>query len=189
MDVRNHYHRFALALAPHAAAVANYCDHSEHNEVVYTSWVTNAAEALRELSVSCARERDLDVIELYATRLGAIEERNVLCRVSSFDGVASAQSAITWRDLQLVQVEHDRAYHPDVVGTPKVEQLRHYALHLAKIVGAFATPDDEDDLLARRLPDSLLFGIKLSTVMGQKLADEELPRIRTSIPSTSSFIR
>ncbi len=71
-----------------------------------------------------------------------------------------------------MQIDHDRHYHPDVVGMAKVQQLRHYALHLAKAVGAFAEPRGEQELLHRRLPDILLFAIKLPTVMGVRLPDE-----------------
>src|SRR5207244_1518377 len=107
----------------------------------------------------------LDLFELYAERLGAIEARNVVARLGAYDGHAAALAATTWRQLQVVQIEHDRYYHADVAGLAKAEQLRHYALHLVKIVGAFACPADPDDVVSRRLADTLLFAIKLHTVM------------------------
>lgn len=173
---KGQFQRFALAAAPKAAAVANYCDHVEHNEHAETSWVTDAAADLSTLAFEVAHAADIDLLELYAERLGAIEARNVLARPGGFDGHAAALSAKSWRDLQLVQVEHDRSYHADVLGLAKAEQLRHYALHLAKIVGAFAEAADHDELINRRLPDVLLFAIKLQTVMGMRLSDEALPR-------------
>jgi hypothetical protein len=171
-DIRS----FALATAPLAAAVANYCDHVEHNESAETTWVIDAGEQLGQLALRFAQASDLDVVDLYAERLGAIEARNVLAKPGSFDGRKAALAAATWRDLQLVQAEHDRLYHPDVNGLAKVEQLRHYAFHLAKLVGAFAEARDEDALINRRLPDALLFAIKLRTVMGTHLPDDSLPR-------------
>ena len=60
-------------------------------------------------------------------------------------------------------------------GWPRIEQLRHYALHLSKVVGAFAEPREREELLRRRLPDVLLFGVKLWTVMGSRLPDEVFP--------------
>jgi hypothetical protein len=168
---------FALAVAPRAAAVANYCDHVEHNEVADRDWVLGAAEDLALLAFELADAVGLELMELYAERLGAIEARNVLARPAGFDGHAAALEAETWRDLQIVQVEHDRFYHPDVVGLTKAEQLRHYALHLAKIVGAFAEASDADELIARRLPDTLLFAIKLHTVMGNRLSEDRLPPV------------
>lgn len=167
---------FALHLAPLTAAVANFCDHAEHNEVADRSWVLDSAVALRQLIADvCARE-GLDLVDLYAERLGAIEARNVLAAPGAFDGHRAALEARTWRELQLVQADHDRWYHPDVIGLAKNEQLRHYALHLAKVVGAFAAPTDIDDLIQRRLPDALLFAVKLPTVMGVRLDDEAMPR-------------
>lgn len=163
---------FALRLAPLAASVANFCDHVEHNEVADRAWVTEPAAALRAAAAELARAHELNLIELYAERLGQVEDRNVLARPAGYDGHRAALEAVTWRDLQLVQVDHDRYYHSDVAGMSKAEQLRHFALHLAKLVGAFAEPRDAAELLHRRLPDVLLFSIKLSTVMGCRLPDE-----------------
>lgn len=165
--------RLALEVAPIAAAVANFCDHIEHNEHADREWVLEAARHLRSLVEEVGQREDRPAILAYAERLGAIERRNVLSTPNSFDGRAAALSARTWRDLQLVQAQHDREYHADVTGLAKSEQLRHYALHLAKIVGALAEGLDGEDLLTRRLPDALIFGLKLSTVMGEAL--EEMP--------------
>ena len=172
---RQALHDLALRLAPPTAAVANFCDHVEHNEFADRAWVLDAAVALRELAVRFAESCGFSAVELYAERLRAIEARNVLAHPGAYDGHRGAFAAATWRELQLVQVEHDRHFHLDVVGLAKEEQLRHYALHLAKIVGAFAGGDDEEELLHRRLPDVLLFAIKLATVMGLRLEDEPLP--------------
>jgi hypothetical protein len=178
MERVDRLHDFALAAAPEAAAVANYCDHVEHNEAAATEWVVSAAQELARLAFGFADETGLDLIHLYAERLGAIEARNVLARPGAFDGHAAVLAAETWRELQLAQVEHDRYYHADVLGLAKVEQLRHYVLHLAKIVGAFAEAADVEELINRRLPDALLFAIKLQTVMGKRLDDEPLPHRR-----------
>ncbi len=79
------------------------------------------------------------------------------------------------RKLQLVQIAHDREFHPDVFGLPRVDQLRHYTLHVAKLVGLMAeTCDDSSvwpDFRQRRLPDLLLFGIKLSTIANERLPE------------------
>jgi hypothetical protein len=168
------FQNFALRLAPLAASVANFCDHVEHNEIADRVWVLEPAVALRDAAIELAAANDLVVINLYAERLGQIEARNVLSRPGSFDGRGAALRARTWRELQLAQMDHDRYYHPDVVGMAKIEQVRHIALHLAKIVGAFAEPRDADELLRRRLPDILLFAIKLATVMGARMPDEPL---------------
>ena len=166
------YRDLALALAPAAAAVATYCDHVEHNEKAEPGWVTAAGETLQRLALEFASALGVDLVELYAQRLGAIESKNVLAAPAGFDGAAAARAASSWRELQLIQAEHDRVYHPDVAGLAKIDQLRHYAFHLAKLVGAFAASDDGHGLLERRLPDTLLFAIKLRTVMGERLPDE-----------------
>jgi hypothetical protein len=174
---RSDSQRYALLLAPVAASVANYCDHVEHNEVAERAWVIDAGAYLRVLACDQALAVGLSPIELYAERLGEIEARNVLAHPGGYDGHRAALEASTWRELQLVQAQHDRHYHPDVLGLAKDQQLRHYALHLAKIVGAFAEPRDDRELVHRRLPDALLFAIKLSTVMSVRLEDEPLPAL------------
>ena len=172
------YVAWALRMSRSAAAVANYCDHAEHNERVELSWVLDPAEDLRALACEIALAEGLDVQALYAARLRAIEQRNPHWTPTTLDGGALAEMSRTWRDLQLAQSQHDRFYHPDVVGLAKLDQLRHYALHLAKLAGAIADVAqghaDRGDFQARRLPDVLLFGLKLSSVCGERLQDSLL---------------
>src|ERR1700728_2588445 len=170
--------RWALQAARCAGDVANYCDHAEHNEATEREWVLHAARSLRSLACEIAVCHGVDLQERYAARLRAVEERNPLCSEESPDGALLALEARTWRDLQLVQATHDRHYHPDVLGLSKLGQLHHYALHLSKLAGATAAlaewTCDVDDFRARRLPDMLVFGIKLSTVVGQSLPETQL---------------
>lgn len=163
----------ALALARIAGIVANFCDHAEHSEPADVEDVRRSAEGLRALAVATAHAAGRDPVALYAERLGSIERRSVLHHERAFDGEAAALAAGTWRDLQLVQIEHDRCYHLDVSGLAKVDQLRHYALHVAKLAGAasevVSSQAGHEDFITRRLADMLLFGIKLSTVTGERL--------------------
>jgi hypothetical protein len=168
------FSRVAREMARAAAMVSNYCDSAEHNEAVERGWVLDAGETLRSLGH--------DVFELYAHRLEIIEKRGVAGALpGAFDGRATAEAASTWLDLQVTQLAHDRQYHPDVAGLSNFDQLRHYAFHIAKLTGVYVSALDDDaaraDLADRRLADTLLFGIKLSTVMGQRLDDSLLPRL------------
>lgn len=173
----------ALRVAEASAAVNNYCDHAEHNEVVEREWVTGAGHRMRLIAALLARVHGFEIGDLYADRLMMVEAKNVhFVAGESFDGGAAALQTETWRDLQLCQIAHDRVYHPDVIGLTRCEQLRHYAFHVAKIAGSFAAvalawdSDGLDDLLTRRLPDTMLFGVKLSTAMSERLSDIEGPR-------------
>jgi hypothetical protein len=165
----------ALELGSIAGVVADVCDHVEHNESADPADVRMAGQRLRALSAQLATCAGEPIEKLYGERLCAIEHRNVLHHPGALDGPDLLVGAKSWRDLQLVQVAHDRFYHPDVIGLTKADQLRHYALHLAKLAGAAAeaarghTP--LDDFVRRRVPDILLFGIKLATVTGDKLSD------------------
>jgi hypothetical protein len=180
----------ALLLAVLAGDVANFCDHAEHNEPADVEHVRRAGDELRLLSVELSATSGRDAIELYADRIAQIEARNVLGHEEALDGADLARAAGTWRDLQLVQAAHDKSYHADVVGLSKAEQLRHYALHVAKLAGATAAlargAGDPTDWLVRRVPDMLLFGLKLATVTGLKLSDEPLPHAHVTAGAISA---
>jgi hypothetical protein len=168
------FHAAAVA----AADVANYCDHVEHVEVVDCAVIVRAGETYRRLALELANEAGLDIFGAYADRLAAIEHRNVLAVEAQYDGEAAARSATVWSDLQRVQLAHDRAYHPDVLGLARIDQLRHYAFHLSKLVGALAEVAageiSWDEFARTRLVDMLLFGIKLATLTNTRLPDEPL---------------
>jgi hypothetical protein len=178
METQDRYVDAALSLARCAADVANYCDHVEHNEVADRCWVVDAGAVLRQMACTLAQDEGQDLRELYARRLRAIEERNPTWTQDALNGAELARRAVSWRNLQLVQAEHDRRYHPDVIGLAKFDQLRHCALHLAKLTGAAASVArgivDVDDFRCRRLPDLLLFGLKLATIMGEHLPERAL---------------
>lgn len=170
-----------LVLARAAELVSAYCDRAEHTEPADPDDVRKAGHELCVLAVTLARERcNEDLFDRYAQRLDAIERRNVLHGATGFEGATAARGAATWRDLQIVQAQHDRAFHPDVAGMSRYEQLRHDAFHLAKLAGAFArgvAGDAHDaELYGQRLPDILLFGIKLATTVHERLPDDPLPR-------------
>ncbi len=166
----------ALELASIAGVVANACDHAEHNEAADPIEVRIAGQRLRAAALRLARGTNESITSLYQQRLRAIELRNVLHHPGAFDGPSRVADAASWRELQLIQIEHDRFYHPDVLGLTKSDQLRHYALHLAKLAAAAADAARglvaQEDFVARRVPDVLLFGLKLATVSGEKLQEQ-----------------
>jgi hypothetical protein len=166
----------ALRAAVASALINNYCDRAEHCETVERDWVLEAAREFRAIAFQIALEQDTDIIAAYAQRMLQIQKRNVLFDRHTTD----VRMAPTWRALQLIQVEHDRAYHPDVFGLTKIDQLRHYAFHAAKLAGALARAAQgelSEEEAARRVPDLLLFGVKLSTVMSEKLPDTPLDQL------------
>lgn len=170
------YTAWALRTAQLSALAANYCDHAEHCEIADQQWILDAAAGLRAVATEVAENEGVNPVAAYARRLGVIERRNVAWSTTSFDGEAACHGATSWRVLQLVQIEHDRTYHPDVIGLSRIEQLRHYAFHVAKLAGALADVVENDappaNFTTARLPDLLLFGLKLSTVMSQRLSDD-----------------
>jgi hypothetical protein len=174
----NSYGNWLVEFAKAGAAVANYCDHVEHNEPAERSWVLTSASTLRRLAAEIARAEGEDLRGLYAARLRQVEQRNPAWSPGELDGAALAEAASSWRELQLAQLAHDRRYHPDIVGLSKADQLRHCALHVAKLTGALAEIScgelDREDFVERRVPDMLLFGLKLATLCGERLEDEAL---------------
>ena len=182
-----------VRLAQVTASVALYCDRAEHADRVDRDAVVNAAPSLLRSATRLADIANVDIVEAYAARLGAIERASVLQTTCSARGAENARSARTWRDLQMVQVEHDRFFHPDVWGLDRATQIRHYVFHLAKITGALADVQSDPsawiDFEDRRLPDLLLFGLKFATVTGQRLPDDALPTIRDRVASTDGRAR
>jgi hypothetical protein len=165
--------RQALQAAQASALINAYCDRAEHNETVERDWVLDAGRTFRLLGLELAQDLSCDPFGLYARRLVAIEKRNVL--YAGEDLGQSIREAKTWRELQLVQVEHDRLFHPDVFGMSRADQLRHYAFHAAKLAGVLAGQAQgappAADVFEGRIADLLLFGVKLATVMFDKLPE------------------
>lgn len=171
--------RLQLALRESArisGIVATYCDRIEHNEAAVADSLRSAARRLRDLAAFLAEEFEVDLMAAYAARLEQLERSSplepLLPRPAS-----SVRQAKSLRELQLAQLRHDRHYHPDVFGLHKRDQLMHIALHLSKLVGSLAQLCDGGsgtaiDFTRRRLPDLLLFGIKLATVTGESLESE-----------------
>lgn len=166
-DVRD---RALRTVASVAADIATYCDHAEHVEPADAGIIGNAALRLCEAAISLAEAGRADLIDRYAIRMAEIEARSPLPEPQ--EGANRIRASSTWRDLQAAQAEHDRAFHPDVLGLARADQLRHYALHLAKFPAAILEADSAD-FAERRLPDMLLFAIKLWTLSGAGLPESD----------------
>lgn len=156
--------------------LANFCDHAEHVERADRTVLTDAGRRLRTLAVSLAELACVPLLEYYSNRLRIIEVSHPLRSAVSPSFHDAARTAKSWRQLQEVQAGHDRWYHPDVFGLSKWDQVRHYTLHVAKLVGHLSQlldPAEADWItFARtRIPDFLIFGLKMSTVAGETLPD------------------
>jgi hypothetical protein len=168
----------SLAIA--ASAIATYCDHSEHGQHADRSHVVEAAEVLRRTSQQLAHLFHEDAVDLYGRRLARIESESALSRPPGLDVRRAVESARTWDELQAVQERHDRHFHPDVFGLQRIQQLRHCAFHAAKFPGSLAIliakGGSWGSFIDSRIPDMLLFGLKLSTIMDQRLPRNVIPR-------------
>jgi hypothetical protein len=167
----------ASRLAATSASVSAYCDHAEHLEPTDREDIRTAGNELRTLAVELADAKQLDIVQAYRRRLESVERRHPLYPAGGFAAVDQIpDEGADWRLLQRVQWDHDRHYHPDVLGLSRYEQLRHYAFHLAKLAGAAteAASGRESDFLESRLPDLLLFGLKLATLTNESLPDQQL---------------
>lgn len=167
----------AATLAAASASVASYCDRAEHLEKTDPNLIRETGATLRDVALELAVDNQIDLVQTYRSRLEGVERRHPLYPSGGFAAVdAIPIEGATWRQLQQVQWDHDRHYHPDVLGLSRYEQLRHYAFHVAKLAGAAAeaAAGDESDFLTRRLPDLLLFGLKLATLTNEQLPDEQL---------------
>jgi len=167
----------AARLATTSARVSGYCDRSEHLEPTDQEVIRTAGAELRMLAVELAAEKQIDLVQAYRRRLESVEQRHPLYPAGGFAAVDQIpDKGASYQLLQRVQWDHDRYYHPDVLGLSRYEQLRHYAFHLAKLAGAAseAATGDTNDFFERRLPDLLLFGLKLATLVNEPLPDQPL---------------
>jgi hypothetical protein len=167
-------------VATATAALARFCDHAEHVEEVDRSWIMDAATRFQAAAVELASALEVDLREVYATRLAQVEAgRYIFSLLDGFDGGKQVTEAVTWQDLQRIQFYHDRYYHPDVVTLSQADHLRHCVLHGAKLAGLLAnvTPDDRgrSELTDRGLADLMVFALKLSTLVKVRLPNEPLP--------------
>lgn len=154
--------------------LAAWCDRAEHNEGVARDELLAIGARLRALGLGLIDDAGRDPVAAYADRLRQIEAKNVLLDEEGPDVPSLlAQPSCSWRTVQLIQAAHDRAFHPDVVGLPRVQQLQHYALHLAKLARylqlAGTHADARADWTAGRVADVLIFGVKLATVANDRL--------------------
>ncbi|MFD1145624.1 hypothetical protein [Saccharothrix hoggarensis] len=172
--------------------VASHCDRAEHVEQNSRAALVEVAVRTRSMAVALAAELDVDLRELYADRLARREAGHVLAGTpgpgqqafgygpwtGSFDGGAAVRSAVTWREWQQAQWWHDVTYLPDVAGMSRRDQLSHFGHHLAKLVWrmqeAIDIVETRAGFVRDRLPDILLFGIKLSTVVNDVLPQEPI---------------
>ena len=166
------------ALTKAAARLAGFCEHVEHNEPNSVSEAAHAGERLREIAAELSARSGLSLAEMYAARIRAVEQGSLLRHLSLFDtgaglvGADALDMAKTWDEVQVCQVIHDRQFHPDVFGLPKVEQIRHYTFHVTKLAGLFVEAIDNDDwesFQSERLADVAIFGVKIATVCNIRL--------------------
>lgn len=156
--------------------LARFCDRAEHNEGASRDLIVTAGADLRVTAMALLRDQGVDPLDAYASRLAQIEARHPLAGANLFEADQEIRHVKSWRGLQQAQARHDAVYHPDVTGLAKIDQLRHYTLHLAKLAwllqDAADGQDTGGDVVNERIPDVLVFGVKLATVCGQILADE-----------------
>lgn len=161
-----------------AATVATYCDRVEHNEASDHESLVSAGRRLRRLAIFISASTGTDLQASYADRLARIEKTSAY-EAEPPTPASEVRAAETWREIQLAQIRHDRQFHPDVFGMSRHAQLVHVALHLTKLCGALAqlyggSVGVAADFERRRLPDMLLFGVKLSTLAGERLGTQSL---------------
>jgi len=163
------------ALIRTAGELARHCDRAEHNEQVDRGTLIRAGAQLRAMACRLATAYAIKLQERYAERLDAVESRHPLAGGGSFDGGDAVRVSKTMLELQRAQLRHDTVYQPDVAGMPKYSQLRHFTLHLTKLSMLLLDAiegRERDEFLNDRVADLFIFGIKLSTVAGERLPDD-----------------
>ena len=91
----------------------------------------HALQVLPFVALVLARESRMSLLDLYRTRIEAVETASIhsataLDGIVEMSGADALRHATTWKQVQVAQLLHDRRFHPDVFGLSKVDQLRHY---------------------------------------------------------------
>jgi hypothetical protein len=173
------------ALIRVAAALAAYCEHVEHNEPHHVVDVAAAGDQLRRIASTLAHAAGVSLLASYRTRIAQIEAASIhsataIDGIADLAGVDALRQATTWRQVQVAQLIHDRRFHPDVFGLSKLDQLRHYTLHVTKLAGLLTDADDDatwSTFVQHRLPDLAVFGVKLATACNQVLVDKPVDHV------------
>src|SRR4051794_6155369 len=168
-----------------AASLATYCEHVEHNEVHAVEDAARAGDSLRAIAVELAREARVSLLASYRARIEAVEVAS-MHSATAIDGIVETpgadalRHATTWRQVQTAQLLHDRRFHPDVFGLSKLDQLRHYTLHVTKLAGLLVDATEHQtwqSFAHQRLPDLAVFGVKLATVFNRSLPDDDVDKV------------
>ncbi len=114
----------------------------------------------------------------YVERIRLAESESMLRFVAAdrvdLAGFERLVAATTWDEFQIGQLVHDRQFHPDVFGTSRYDQLRHYSFALARLPGAWykaAQSGQVDDFYDQHLADVAIFGVRLASLINLKLPD------------------
>ena len=163
-----------------AGKLADNCEHAEHAEGVRHS-LAAVGQSLRQTAGRMAHQAGFGLGQLYLVRIWGVESTSQLRFVGpgrvELSGLEIMFGAKTWRQFQIGQIAHDQQFHPDVFGLSHYDQLRHYSFHITKLAWLLdmaSSRDNLDKFYSTRLPDIALFGIKLATLVGQKLPDEPI---------------
>ncbi|MCY3850911.1 MAG: hypothetical protein OXF75_08940 [Acidimicrobiaceae bacterium] len=174
--------RAAFTLIRAAAACAAFCEHIEHNEPATTHQVVAAAESMRRVAAELSDQSGVSLRQAYENRIRGVEATSLLRYSGTTEqvelvGADALASARRWDEVQIAQLAHDRRFHPDVFGLPKIEQLRHYSFHVTKLAGLLADAVEQgswDAFRDERLADIAVFGVKLATVCNEHLPSTDV---------------
>ncbi len=105
----------------------------------------------------------------------------------SLTEVLAAGRKMDLREMQKFQSEHDVKYHAEIASWPVKDQIEHCTLHLAKLAGMFSSycekvqmneAADSSLLFTERIPDILIFALKMATLADMDIEEAYLDRIR-----------
>lgn len=83
---------------------------------------------------------------------------------------------IDWDNVQRIQFQHDRDYHPDIHGLDVVPRLKHMALHQTKYAAKLIDAEDNNDNARTKqaMVDGFIIGIATANILTDRLSEVEL---------------
>jgi hypothetical protein len=156
--------------------LADLCEHAPDEEAVRQT-LARAADSMRLpiIEVICSLEHD-PVAEAARRLQETATERGTSYVPAILATAESDESEVTWRELQIAEAEHALACEPQL--TAEQRMLR-WTLRMASAAGALVERIQGfqgSEEAWKPATDLLLLSLKFSTVAGDELPDQRVPR-------------
>ncbi|MYB40511.1 hypothetical protein F4X86_04595 [Candidatus Saccharibacteria bacterium] len=160
-----------------AGSLATHCERVDGNEKTSVKEVEEVVRNLLLTAFSLAQNAGVDLDKIYEEKIKQVEESRPDSRLlGASPAILNApkffESPMTWRDMQINQVQHNRLFQEHIFGRAKYDQLCLYALQLMSLLGSMERYRHGGLAgLNRYAGDLAVLGLNLSILQNMELPD------------------